>query len=119
MAKPLVLVTGASGFIALHCVVQLLQQGYQVRGTVRSADRESEVRDAVRRQVEADDRLSFAHTDLNSDDGWPDAVAGCEFVLHVASPFPAGIPKDEDDLIKPARDGALRVLRAAAACGWC
>lgn len=117
MAKPLVLVTGASGFIALHCVVQLLQQGYQVRGTVRSQDREGEVRDAVRRQVEADNRLSFVHTDLNNDDGWPDAVAGCEFVLHVASPFPAGIPKDEDDLIKPARDGALRVLRAAAAAG--
>jgi nucleoside-diphosphate-sugar epimerase len=117
MTKPLVLVTGASGFIALHCIVQLLEQGYQVRGTVRGADREGEVREAVKRQIDAADRLSFAHADLNKDDGWPEAVAGCDFVLHVASPFPADVPKNEDELIKPARDGALRVLHAAAAAG--
>ncbi len=117
MSKPCVLVTGASGFIALHCVVQLLQEGYAVRGTVRSAEREQEVRDVAKRHVDADDRLSFSHADLAADEGWADAVADCEYVLHVASPFPAGIPKDENDLIIPARDGALRVLKAAAAAG--
>ena len=112
-----VLVTGASGFIALHCVVQLLQAGYQVRGTLRSASREAEVRETVARQVDAGERLSFTTADLTDDAGWADAVANCTYVLHVASPFPAAPPKDENELIVPAREGALRVLRAAANAG--
>jgi nucleoside-diphosphate-sugar epimerase len=114
MSSQLVLVTGGSGFIASHCILQLLAAGYRVRTTVRSLAREADVR-ATLKSAGADpgDALSFAAADLTSDAGWPEAVAGCDFVLHVASPFPQGIPKHEDELIVPAREGALRVLRAA------
>jgi len=118
MAGELVLVTGGTGFIGAHCIVQLLQAGHTVRTTVRNLARESEVRAMVRQGgVEAGDRLTFAVADLTSDAGWPEAVAGCAYVLHVASPFPPAIPKHEDDLIIPAREGALRVLRAARDAG--
>jgi dihydroflavonol-4-reductase len=108
-----VLVTGASGFLAIHCVAQLLEQGYNVRGTLRSLAREEEVRAAVRKYVNADDRLSFVTVDLLQDAGWQDAVRGCEYVFHVASPFPLFEPENENDLIQPAVEGTLRVLRAA------
>jgi len=111
--KP-VLVTGASGFIAIHCIIQLLEQGYQVRGTLRSMNRESELRNTLMKFVKADERLTFVKADLLEDAGWADAVRGCDYVLHVASPFPLGAPKDENDLIRPAKEGTLRVLRAAA-----
>src|SRR5260221_7188907 len=109
-----VLVTGASGFIAIHCIIQLLEQGYQVRGTLRSMNRENELRNTLAKFVQADDRLSFVQADLLEDAGWADAVRGCDYVLHVASPFPFEEPKDENDLIRPAKEGTLRVLRAAA-----
>lgn len=113
-----VLVTGGSGFIGSYCILELLSAGYQVRTTVRSLQRENEVRELLRHGgVDAGDRLSFVAADLLSDAGWPEAVAGCEFVLHVASPLPAGLPKHEDDLILPAREGTLRVLRAARDAG--
>jgi len=113
-----VLVTGGSGFIGAWCIVKLLQQGYTVRTTVRSLSREAEVRGMVTAGgAEAGDRLSFAVADLMSDAGWADAAAGCDFVLHVASPFPMSAPKNEDDLIVPAREGALRLLRAARDTG--
>ncbi len=112
-----VLVTGASGFVAQHCIVQLLQGGYRVRGTLRSAKREDEVRAAIRNGGAEDGGLSLVEADLTKDEGWDEAVAGCAFVLHVASPFPAVQPEDEDELIRPARDGALRVLAAAAKAG--
>ncbi|MGQ0532834.1 MAG: SDR family oxidoreductase [Caulobacteraceae bacterium] len=118
MAGELVLVTGGSGFIGAHCIVQLLQQGYKVRTTVRSVSREPEVRAMVREGgVEAGDNLTFAAADLTKDEGWPEAVAGCAYVLHVASPFPPALPQHEDELIIPARDGALRVLKAARDAG--
>lgn len=118
MSDELVLVTGGSGFIGAHCIRQLLNAGYRVRTTVRSLKREPDVR-AMLREGGADpaDRLSFFAADLTSDAGWPEAVAGCDFVLHVASPLPPGVPKDENELIVPARDGALRVLRAARDAG--
>jgi nucleoside-diphosphate-sugar epimerase len=117
-----VLVTGGSGFVGVHCVLRLLEAGYDVRATVRSRAREGDVRAMLRvGGIDADDdrgdRLSFAVADLTADAGWPAAVAGCSHVLHVASPFPAGTPKHEDELIVPARDGTLRVLRAARDAG--
>lgn len=109
-----VLVTGGTGFIGSHCVLQLLQAGYQVRTTVRSLDREGDLRGMIREGgVEAGDRLEVIETNLLEDEGWDEAVADCDFVLHVASPFPSGQPEDEMDLIRPARQGTLRVLRAA------
>ena len=113
-----VLVTGGSGFIGSHCILQLLESGYEVRTTVRNLNREEDVRAMLRAGgVEAGNRLTFVTADLEKDAGWNVAVAGCEFVHHVASPFPAAPPKHEDDLIIPAREGALRVLRASRDAG--
>ena len=113
-----VLVTGGSGFIGSHCILQLLDAGYSVRTTVRNLSREGDVRTMLKAGgADAGDRLSFFAADLEKDAGWAEAVAGCEFVLHVASPFPLKVPKDENDLIVPAREGALRVLRAARDAG--
>ena len=112
-----VLVSGSGGFIAQHCIVQLLQQGYHVRGTLRNLKREAELRKTFAEHVDANDRLEFVAADLTQDTGWDAAVRECEYVLHVASPFPPVEPKNEDELIIPAREGTLRVLRAAAAAG--
>jgi len=118
MSGELVLVTGGSGFIGAHCILQLLGAGYRVRTTVRSLQREADVRAMLKvGGAEPGKALSFAAADLMSDAGWPEAAAGCAFVLHVASPFPASAPKHEDELIVPAREGALRVLRAARGAG--
>ena len=118
MAGELVLVTGGSGFIGAHCILQLLNAGFRVRTTVRSLRREADVRAMLTVGGAAPgEALSFAAAELESDAGWPAAVAGCAFVLHVASPFPAGAPQHEDELIVPAREGALRVLRAARDAG--
>ena len=112
-----ILVTGASGFVAIHCSIQLLQQGYKVRGTLRTMTREHEIRETLRKYVKSDDKLEFVEADLNQDVGWVQAVQGCEYVFHIASPFPLLNPEHEDDLIKPAVEGTLRVLRAAEAAG--
>src|SRR5215475_3431775 len=113
-----ILVTGGSGFVGSHCILQLLAAGHQVRTTVRSLQREADVRAMLKEGgAEPGDRLSFAVADLQADAGWPEAVAGCDYVLHVASPFPAGVPRNEDELIVPAREGALRVLRASRDAG--
>ena len=113
-----VLVTGGSGFVASHVIVKLLAAGYRVRTTVRDPKREPQVR-ALLKEGGADpgDLLSFAQADLLEDLGWAEAMSGCEHVLHVASPFPETIPDDENELIVPAREGALRVLRAARDIG--
>jgi nucleoside-diphosphate-sugar epimerase len=113
-----VLVTGGSGFVGCHCILQLLAAGYQVRTTVRNLQRETDVRAMLKTGgAVTGDRLSFVAADLGKDAGWPEAVAGCEYVLHVASPLPPNEPKHEDELIGPAREGSLRVLRAARDAG--
>ncbi len=116
MVKATVLVTGISGFIAKHCAVQMLQAGYRVRGTVRSLQRSGQVRDTLGRFADTSE-LEFVEADLESDAGWSEALAGCRQVLHLASPFPTKQPKDEQELIRPAVQGTLRVLRAATAAG--
>jgi nucleoside-diphosphate-sugar epimerase len=113
-----VLVTGGSGFIGSHCILQLLAAGHEVRTTVRNLKREGDVRALLKTGgAEPGDRLSFAAADLEKDAGWSQAVAGCDYVLHVASPFPSNVPDDENELIVPAREGALRVLRASRDAG--
>ena len=114
-----VLVTGGSGFIGAHCLLQLLAGGHEAATTVRNLSREGDVRAMLAKGGAADpgDRLKFFAADLESDAGWAEAAAGQDYILHVASPFPAGIPKDENELIIPAREGALRVLRAARDAG--
>jgi dihydroflavonol-4-reductase len=106
-----VLVTGGTGYIAQWCIVELVRRGYDVRTSVRAADREESVRAAAATQIDADG-LTVVIADLMADDGWAEAVRDCDYVLHVASPLgrPGASP---DDLIAPARDGALRVLRFA------
>jgi dihydroflavonol-4-reductase len=116
-AEQTVLVTGGSGFLGGWCLVELLQSGYRVRTTVRDLAREAEVRANIGSQIEAGERMSVLAADLTDDAGWSQAVEGCDYVLHVASPFPPAQPKDPDELIVPARDGTLRVLRASLSAG--
>ena len=116
-----VLLTGATGYIAKHIALHLLEAGYTVRGTVRSLSRGAEVMEAVRPHLSdpsnLDQRLTFVALDLTKDDGWDAAMTGVDVLMHTASPFPLNPPKDENDLIRPAVDGALRAVRAAQKAG--
>src|SRR3954447_25040986 len=113
-----VLVTGGTGFLGGWCIVSLLHRGFDVRTTVRDIGREGAVRASVTAAgVERSAYLKMVAADLSSDEGWAEAVGACRYVLHVASPFPPVQPKDPDELIVPAREGALRVLDAALAAG--
>lgn len=118
MPDQTVFVTGATGFIAKHIVLQLLDAGYRVRGSVRAPGRADEVRDAIAPHLEhasALERLDFVTLDLTRDDGWAEALDGADALMHTASPFPMSQPKDEEEIIRPAVDGAVRALRAAKA----
>ena len=108
-----VLVTGGTGFVAGWCIAELLQRGYLVRTTVRSLSKEPAVRAAVACGAGSGDRLTFFAADLIKEQGWDAAVAGCDYVLHVASPLGGDVSRDPNALIAPARDGTLRVLAAA------
>lgn len=114
-----VLVTGGTGFLGARCLIQLLMTDHEASTTVRDLRRESDVRAMLLRGgvAEVGHRLTLFQADLNANTGWAEAVAGCDYVLHVASPYPSTVPKDENELITPARDGALRVLRAARDAG--
>jgi len=107
-----VLVTGVTGYIGQHCAVELLNQGYEVVGSVRSKSKADSTRNAIARFAPVE-KLSFVEADLLSDDGWDAAMKGCVYVLHVASPFVFAEPKNENDLITPAVEGTKRVLAAA------
>jgi dihydroflavonol-4-reductase len=115
MAKTLV--TGASGFIAQQLILDLLEQGHGVRGTVRSAAKGEALRQTLARHSDRAGEIELVEADLERDAGWADAVAGVDCIHHLASPFPLAAPRDPDELIRPARDGALRVLRAAKDAG--
>jgi dihydroflavonol-4-reductase len=112
-----VLVTGGSGFIGAWCIIGLLRRGYAVRATIRDLKRTEEVRSMIAAEIDPGNRLALFAAELTNDRGWAEAVQGCSYVLHVASPLPAAQPRNADELIVPARDGALRVLRASVAAG--
>lgn len=112
-----VLVTGASGYIAQQVILHLLHKGYTVRGTVRSLDRGPALKELLAKENPRAAEIELFAADLTSDDGWDAAVAGCEYVHHIASPIPPELPKDANELIVPARDGALRALKASKAAG--
>lgn len=112
MAKKL-LVTGASGFIGTHCILELLNNGYHVMGTVRDLDRTEQIFNILKGHTENIDNLEFAQAELTDPHSWEKAMRGCDGVLHVASPVPVIQPKDPDEVIRPAREGTLNVLKAA------
>jgi len=112
-----VLVTGISGFVGQHCAAELLKKGYVVRGSVRSLSKTEEVVNGISKEIDPKGNLEFCELDLMKDAGWDNAMEGCDFVLHVASPFVVKVPKDENELIKPAVEGTLRALKAAKKAG--
>ena len=119
-SKDLILITGGSGFVGSRCILTAFNQGYQVRTTVRSLGKTENVKKMLLRggaTKEQIDSVEFAAADLLKDEGWAEACKGCTYVLHVASPFPPRQPAHEDELVVPARDGTLRVMRAASAAG--
>ncbi|OQR71970.1 putative uncharacterized oxidoreductase YDR541C-like [Tropilaelaps mercedesae] len=117
MLNETVVVTGVSGFIGIHVTRELLKKGYTVRGTVRSLKNEAKCKPILECHPDAKSRITLVEADLMKDEGWAEAVEGVQYVIHVASPFPSYVPKDPDSLVKPAVDGTLRVLKAAAKAG--
>jgi nucleoside-diphosphate-sugar epimerase len=116
--KEIVLVTGGTGFVGIHTILQLLQKGYNVKTTLRNLSRQNEVIEMLKNAgISQFENLAFVEADLTKDDNWEKATKGCTYVLHVASPFPSVEPKNPDDLIIPAKQGTLRVLKAAKNSG--
>jgi dihydroflavonol-4-reductase len=111
--RGLALVTGGSGYIAGYCIAQLLKDGWSVRSTVRSSAKTKAVRESIGDIGSKAAEIEFVEADLNSDAGWSQAAIGAQYILHVASPVPVTEPKNDDELVRPARDGTLRVLKAA------
>ena len=112
---PKVLISGASGFIAGHCILEMLSHGYEVRGTLRDAARGETIKAILANHTDRIDALEFVSADLMDEPSWVAAARGCDSILHVASPVPVVQPEDEDEVIIPARTGTLNVLKAATA----
>jgi len=112
-----VLLTGISGYIGNHCAVELLKNGYSVRGSLRNISKSEKIINAIKKEVDPKDNLEFCELNLLNDKGWDDAAKGCDFVMHVASPFINVEPKDENEYIRPAVDGTMRALKAAKSAG--
>ena len=112
-----VLVTGISGFVGQHCAAELLKNGYSVRGSVRSLVKTDEILNGIKKEIDPKGNLEFCELDLMKDAGWDMAMEGCDYVLHIASPFVVKVPKYENELIKPAVEGTLRALKAAKKAG--
>ena len=112
-----VLVTGISGFIGIYCAKYLLNEGYKVRGTVRNYSKKKEVINTFKKNDINIKNLTFEILELTSDNGWDKAINGCEFVMHVASPFRIANPRNEDEMISPAVEGTRRVLEASQKAG--
>jgi dihydroflavonol-4-reductase len=112
-----VLLTGISGYIANHCAVELLKNGYSVRGSLRNISKSEKIVNAIKKEVDPKDNLEFCELNLLNDKGWDDAAKGCDFVMHIASPFINIEPKDENEYIRPAVDGTMRALKAAKSAG--
>ncbi|MEN6454626.1 MAG: NAD-dependent epimerase/dehydratase family protein, partial [Prolixibacteraceae bacterium] len=115
--KKKILLTGVSGFLGSHTAIQLLEKGYEVTGTLRSMKRAGEIREVIARHTSKVGALKFAEADLLDGQIWNELTKGVDFVQHIASPFPRELPRHEEELIRPARDGALHVLKAASANG--
>lgn len=113
MENETVLLTGISGYIGLHCAQQLLNEGFQVRGSVRNSAKGKEVRETLSAASVDTTNLTIVELDLTSNRGWDEAASGCDYIMHVASPFAVANPKNEDEMIGPAVEGSLRALRAA------
>jgi dihydroflavonol-4-reductase len=112
-----VLLTGVSGYIGNHCAVELLKNGYSVRGSLRNISKSEKIMNAIKKEVNPKDNLEFCELNLLNDKGWDDAAKGCDFVMHVASPFINIEPKNENEYIRPAVDGTMRALKAAKNAG--
>ena len=108
-----VFVSGGSGYIALHCISKLINKGFVVKTSLRSMDRKDEVIQAISKVVDCTDKIEFCELDLTKDEGWDDAIKGCDYVLHVASPLMLGFPKNPDDIILPAVNGLKRCIASA------
>ena len=108
-----VFVSGGSGYIALHCIARLISKGFKVKTSLRSMDRQSEIVQSVSKVVDCSDKIEFCELDLTKDKGWDDAIKGCEYVLHIASPLMLGFPKNPDDIILPAVNGLKRCIKSA------
>lgn len=117
MAKQIVLLTGISGFIGLHIAKQLLGQGFHVRGSIRNLKKAQSIKNTLKKASADVSELSFVELDLTSDKGWDNVADGCDYIMHVASPYAAAEPTHEDEMIKPAVEGSLRALRAAKKAG--
>ena len=112
-----VLVTGISGYVGQHCAAELLKKGYSVIGSVRKLSRSDEVVNGIKKEIDPKGSLEFCELNLMKDAGWDEAMEGCDYVLHIASPFVIKDPKDANELIKPAVEGTLRALNAAKKAG--